>query len=200
MRWAAVRGAVFGIAVMAAVPALADEIADKLEAARTAYSHADALRTLAALQAAETALTVKLVDQFGRIMPPPPAGWDATPSESQSLDEVGGGLTVTRGYQKGASVLTASLIVDNPSVANSIALFQPATGSTDGAVGWKPVKLGAENALVRFDPPNREGEILLVIQGRAALQIEGSEIDGEQILVDTAQGWNLVQLRKLLGS
>jgi hypothetical protein len=97
-------------------------------------------------------------------------------------------------------VLTASLIVDNPSVANTIALFQPASGTTEAAPGWKAVKLGAENALVRYDSPNREGEIVLVIQGRAALQIEGSEIASDEILVDAAQGWNLVQLRKLLGS
>src|SRR5271169_4817678 len=115
MRWVAVGGAVLGVSLATAAPASADETGDKIEQARTAYGRGDTLHTLADLQAAESALTAKLVDQFSHVMPPPLAGWEATASEAQPLDEAGGGLTVTRGYQKGDTVLNASLIVDNPS-------------------------------------------------------------------------------------
>jgi hypothetical protein len=199
MRWTCVGGAAFGLASLLAISAQADDISDKLDAARTAYGKSDSLRTLEALQSLEGTLTTKLVEQFAKTMPQPPSGWEASPPESQPLDAVGGGLTVTRAYQKGDAALNATLIVDNPSVANTVALIQSPGAPPAGEVGWKGVKIGTDDAMVRFDPANREGEIMLAIQNRAALQIEGSEIASEQILTEAAQGWNLALLKKLLG-
>jgi hypothetical protein len=197
MRWIAALGAV--VAVSVATPVLADEIGDKLEAARSAYGHGDALHALESLQAAQSTITAKLVEQFSHTMPPPPAGWQGSDAESQPLDTIGGGLTITRGYQKGESTLNASLLIDNPAVANIVALFQPNSNLAGGDGGWRSVTIGGEPALLRFNAANREGEIVLIVQGRAALQIEGGEIASEQWLTDAAQGWNLPQLKKLLG-
>lgn len=199
MRRACVYGAIASVASILVTPAHADEVSDKLDAARAAYGKSDALRALEALQAIEGTLTAKLVEQFAHVLPQPLPGWEAAAPESQQLDAVGGGLTVTRGYQKGDAALNASLIVDNPSVANTVALFQTTAGPPAGEVGWKAVKVGSEDAMIRFDPANREGEIVLAIQNRAALQIEGSEIGAEQILTDAAQQWNFALLKKLLG-
>ena len=185
-----------GVWAAGAIAARADDISDKLDAARGAYARADALRALEALQAAETALTARLTDQFAKALPPPPAGWEASPPDSQPLDAIGGGITITRGYQKGEAALNAELIVDNPAVGNAQALFAP-TGPAGGA-GWKSVKIGGEDALLRFDAANKDGEIVITLLGRAALQIEGSEIASDQPLTDLAQGWNLTLLKKLL--
>lgn len=200
MRWSAIIGAMAATGTLCATPALADEVGDKIEAARVAYGHGDALRTLEALQAAEANLTGRLVDQFARTLPAPPAGWEATTADSQVLDTIGGGITVTRGFQKGEAALNASLLVDNPAVANIIALFQPGSSALSGDGGWRTVNIGGENALLRFDAANRDGEIVMVIAGRAALQVEGSEIAADQVLIDLAQGWNLPALKKLLGA
>ena len=198
-----VKAALWGAGLLALVAAAgsarADDIADKIDAARQANGRGDTLKTLAALQAAEASLAAKLVEQFARVMPPAPNGWDASAPESEPLDAVGGGLTVTRGYQNNDAVLSATLTVDNPSVANSAALFQPGPGTAEPGFAWRAVKVGAETAMLRFDSANGEGEIVLVIQSRAALQIEGSNIASEQILTDAAQGWNLALLHKLLG-
>lgn len=200
MRWYAIFGAVTAIGALCATLASADEVGDKIEAARSAYGHGDALRTLEALQAAEANLSGKLVDQFARTLPAPPAGWEATTADSQTLDSIGGGITVTRGFQKGEAALNASLLVDNPAVANILALFQPGNGAPAGDGGWRTVNIGGESALLRFDAANREGEIVMVIAGRAALQVEGSEIAADQVLIDLAQGWNLPAIKKLLGA
>jgi len=199
MRWTSVGAAVFALASTIAAPARSDDISDKLDAARAAYAKSDSMRTLAALQSLESALTAKLVEQFSKAMPQPPAGWEASAPESQPLDAVGGGLTVTRAYQKGDAALNATLIIDNPSVANTMALLQSPSAPPPGEVGWKMVKIGSDDAMIRFDPTNHEGEIMMAIQNRAALQIDGSEIASEQILTEAAQGWNLALLKKLLG-
>lgn len=197
MRWTAALSVM--IAASAAMPALADEAGDKLEQARSAYGRGDGLHALEALQAAQNAITTKLVEQFSHVLPPAPAGWQASEAESQPLDTIGGGLTITRGYQKGESTLNATLLVDNPAVANILALFQPNSSIAAGDGGWKSVSVGGEVALLRFDAANREGEIVIALQGRAALQLEGGEIADAQVLTATAAGWNLAQLKKLLG-
>ena len=197
--WGAALVAALVAASIADAPARADEVSDKIDAARGANNHGDMMRTLASLQSAEAAVAARLVEQMGHVLPPPPAGWEATAPESEPLDEVGGGLTVTRGYQKGESVLNATVIVDNPSVANSVALFQGGTQGGDAGAGWKPVKVGTENAMLRFDASSKEGEIVVVVQSRAALQLEGSGVGSEQELLDIAQGWNVALLKKLLG-
>ncbi len=187
-------------ALAAASAAWADEVGDRLEAARSAYARGDALRALEAVQAAQGALNGRLVEQFAKTLPPAPQGWEASVPESQPLDLIGGGITITRGYQKGEATLNASLLIDNPAVANIVSLFQPGSGPPGGEGGWKTVAVGGETGLLRFDAANHEGEIVLAIQSRAALQIEGGEIADEKILLNAAQGWNLTLLRKLLGS
>jgi hypothetical protein len=196
MRWIAALGAM--VAVAAATPVMADDVGDKLDAARAAYAHGDALRTLEALQAAQRGITAKLVERFTHVLPPALPGWQAGDTTSQTLDTIGGGLTVARGYLKGEATLNASLLVDNPAVASTAALFQPGAAAASGG-GWKTVTVGDETALLRFNAANREGEIVMAVQNRAALQIEGGEIATEQSLIDAAQGWNLAQLRQLLG-
>ncbi len=197
------RAGVVAVALILAVgtrgPARADDIGGQLDAARAAFAKGDSLRTLESAQAAVGALTAKLAEQFTRVLPPPPAGWEAGAASSQPLDEVGGGLTISRGYQKGEAALSVALILDNPAVATAQAMFQPG-GIPAGEAGWSHVRIGADDALLRFDPANRDGEILLVLQGRALLQIEGSEIDSQAILTDTAKGWGIGALKKLLGS
>ena len=179
--------------------AQADEVGDRLAQANSAYARGDSLRALEAVQAVQGSLTGRLVDQFAKALPPAPAGWEAAAPESQSLDLVGGGLTITRGYQKGEATLNASLLIDNPAVANIVALFQPGSPPPGGAGGWKTIAIGSETALLRFNAANHEGEVVLAIQGRAALQIEGGEIPDEKILLGAAQGWNFGLIKKLLG-
>lgn len=181
----------------AAQPALADDISTQLEQARAAYVRNDPLHALSALQATINMLNTRLADVFGKTLPPPPAGWDAGTIETQSLDSIGGGVTVTRAYTKDNASLNAALIVDNPAVNSSVAMFQ--TGSQEAAQpGWTHLKINDTDALLRYDSANRAGEILIVVGDRVLLQIEGTDINKDVILVETAKGWNIPAIRKLL--
>lgn len=176
-----------------AQPVRADDISVQIDSARTAYGRGDGLHTLSALQSAVNALNAKLADQLGKIMPPPPPGWDASAPEAQSLDSVGGGVAVARGYTKDTATLNAMVMVDNPAIGNGGA-------SLNGKPGWSRIKLGSEEAMLRFDPQTRTGEVILLVGERALLQVEANDIGSPDALVDAAKGWNLAGLRKLLGS
>jgi hypothetical protein len=179
-----------------ASPSLAEDVSAHIESARNAYGRGDQLRTLSNLQEALRVLDDRLTDQFGKLLPPAPDGWDPTPAEGQPLDSVGGGLLVSRSYSKGEAALSATMTIDNPSVAASVAALRsdaPAGG------GWSRLKVGNDDALLRFDPASRSGEITMVVGDRVLLQVEGTEITKVDDLVDIAKGWNTAAIRKLIG-
>jgi hypothetical protein len=179
-------------------PVWADDVGAQIDAARTTYGKGDALHTLSALQAAVDLLQGHLSDQFAKTMPPPPAGWEAGAASSVALDSIGGGLTVSRAYTKGDSTLNASLVIDNPSVEATVTMFRNSTQLT-AQPGWSRVKVGADDAILRFDASSRAGEISILVGERALLQIEGTDINKDDVLLDAAKGWNVAALRKLLG-
>jgi hypothetical protein len=174
----------------------AEDVAGHIESARGAYGRGDQLHALANLQAALRLLNDRLTDQFGKFLPPAPAGWDLGTAESQSLDNVGGGLIVSRSYSKGEAALNVTLTIDNPAVGTSASMLR---SGADVGNGWSRLKLGTDDALLRFDPTSRSGEITMVLGERVLLQVEGTEIAGDGVLVEIAKGWNMAGIRKLVG-
>lgn len=176
-----------------AAPAFADEVSTNIDAAKGSYGRGDGLHALTALQTATAQLTQQLGAQLAKALPPTPAGWEAAGVEWQGLEGIGSGLTVTQAYSKGDATLNLSLIIDNASVTGSGQ--QPANRP-----GWSKVHVGSEEALLRFDPATRAGEVLIQLGDRALLQIEGNEITSENLLIDTAKGWNVSAVKRLLQS
>ena len=182
----------------AAQPLKADDVSNGIDAARGAYGKGDQLHALSALQAAIKVLNGHLFGQFAKMLPPPPDGWEGAAAEAESLDSIGGGLTVTRAYTKGDATLNASLIVDNPAVAASAAMFQTAA-QLASKPGWSHLKFGNDDILLRFDATTRSGEIMMLVGDRVLLQIEGNEIAKGDVLIETNKGWNVAGIRKLIG-
>lgn len=185
--------------VVLALPALAaDNVPAQIDAARAAYQKNDLPRTARALEAALADIHDRLGRAFADAMPAPATGWQADPPEFQGLGQVGGGLSVSRAYGKGETSLNATLFLDSPAVeAASALLANPA--ATAAQPNMKRVKVGAEDALLRFDNSTKSGEITLVLNNRVLLEIEGENLASADILTDTAKGWNVAKIRTLAG-
>ena len=199
MGWAA-KLCMGGVGVLAlCVPAwAADQVPAQIDAARAAYQKNDLPRTARALEAALQDIHDRLGKALADTMPPASAGWQADPPEIQGLGQVGGGLVVTRAYGKGESSLNASLFLDSPAVEAAGALFSnPAAPAAQP--NMKRIKLGAEDALLRFDASNKAGEVTMVLGGRILLSIEGDNIASADVLTDAAKGWNVAKIRSLGG-
>jgi hypothetical protein len=179
--------------------AWADDISNQVETARAAYAKGDQLHALSALQAAVGQLSERLLGQFGKLLPPVPQGWEASPPELQPLDSIGGGFSVTQAYSKGESTLNVSLIVDNPTVGSSASMIRESAQQV-ARPGWARLKLGADDALLRFDPQTRAGEIMIVVGGRVLLQVEANDIGKDDVLIDMLRGWNIAAVRKAVES
>ncbi len=181
---------------VATVAVAADSIPTRIEAGRAAYARGDLARAAAELEAAILELHGRLGKALTEFMPPALAGWQAEAAESMPLSGSGGGLAVTRAYSKSESTMNASLILDSPAVSAAAGQFS-ANASTQSNI--RRLKVGSEDALLRWDGGNRAGEITIVIGNRAVLQIEGDGLASGDLLVDAAKGWNVSAIRKLLG-
>lgn len=187
------------LGVAMALPAFAaDNVPGQIDAARAAYLKNDLPRTARALEAALADIHDRLGRSFADTMPPPASGWQAEPPEFQGLGQVGGGLSVSRAYAKGEASLNATLFLDSPAVEAAAALLaNPA--ATAAQPNMKRIKVGGEDALLRFDNSTKSGEITLVLNGRVLLEIEGESLANGDILVETAKGWNVAKIRTLSG-
>jgi hypothetical protein len=182
------------LAALWAFPAqAADTVPTRLDTARAAHAKGDLARAVTELEAAVAELQGRLGKILGEFLPPPPAGWQAEAVETHSLAGSGGGLAVTRAYGRDDSTLNISLIIDSPAV--SAAASQLAASALPNT---RKVKIGAEEASLRWDARGRNGDVLMVLGPRVLLQIEGDNLTNSEILSDTATGWNLGGIRKAL--
>lgn len=182
-----------------AAPAFAaDDVPARIDAARAAFQKGDLPRAARELDAALRQLHERLGHSLAETLPPPLIGWQADASEIQGLGQVGGGLSVTRAYSHNESSLNASLILDSPAVEAAAALLaNPA--ATAAQPNMKRVRIGAEDALMRYDNSTKSGEITLVLGSRVLLEIEGENLANGDVLMDVAKGWNVAKIRALSG-
>jgi hypothetical protein len=182
------------LAALWAMPVQAAEsVSSRLEAARSAHARGDLARAALELEAALTELHARLGKQLGEFLPSPPSGWQAEPAETQSLAGSGGGLAVTRAYGRDDGTINASVIIDSPAV--SAAVSQLAAFPQPNS---RQVKVGGEDAVMRWDTQGRNGEVLMVLGPRILLQIQGDNLPSSDVLGEIAKGWNLAGIRKAL--
>jgi len=176
----------------------ADTVPAQIEAARVAYQKNDLSRTARALEAALTDIHDRLGKALAETMPPAATGWQADPPEVQGLGQVGGGLAVTRAYSQNQASLNASLFLDSPAVESAAALFaNPAAAAAQP--NMKRLKVGGEDALLRYDSSTKTGEITVVLGNRVLLSIEGDNIANADALTEAAKGWNIGKIKGLAG-
>ena len=172
-------------------PARAAEFQSRLDAAKAFQQKGDLARAAHELEVALTDLQDRLGRSLMPLMPKPLAGWQGEEAEYEGLGGAGGGLSITRAYTKEDASLNASIIIDNPVVDGP-----PDRDSAPGTV--KKIKMGNDEAALRWDSQANSGEITMVLSKRVLLQIEGEGIASGDILVEQAKGFDVAAIRKAL--
>ncbi len=163
-----------------------------IDAARGYMQKGDIARTAHELEVALLDLQDRLGRSLSDQMPAPLSGWAAEEAEYEGLGSTGGGLSVTRGYTKGDASLNASLILDNPAV-------DEAQGQSTGQAAAKTIKLGNEDATLRWDSSSHSGEITVVLSHRVLIQITGDSLDSDDALMTMAKSMDMAKIRKIIG-
>jgi hypothetical protein len=97
-------------------PARADDVADQIHEALTAYGNKDFTTAIAGLQAALNLLRQMRADVYGSLLPAAMDGWTADKVEtiSAGVAMAGGGTGASRKYHKGDAEVTVSILADSP--------------------------------------------------------------------------------------
>lgn len=94
----------------------ADDVTDQINQALQAYEKHDLATAASALDAAGRLLRQSAADNWKAALPAPLTGWTASDADSVIVAAaiLGGGVQVSRTYQKGDLSVEISLIVDSP--------------------------------------------------------------------------------------
>ncbi len=195
------RGPAAIVAALAlATPALADDITDQLDAGKALYEKGEYAKALAELQFAINDIQKKVSERYVAVMPAAPAGWEADEPEAQSGAMLGGGQVISRRYheQNGDGQMTLQLSVDIPMIqAMSAMLTNPALISADPQA--KRVRVGGENAVLKWNAPNKSGEVTMVLGNRILAQLEGQNLKSDAVLQDFMKNWDMKPLKAAAG-
>lgn len=182
------------LAVAATPVTAADDVPARLDAARAAYAKGDLARAAHEVEAALQQMHDRLGKALADTLPQLPGAWKGDEAEIQGLGQIGGGLSVTRAYTKGDASLNASLLLDSPASESAAALLTDAVNQPH----LKVIKVGADDAVLRFDASAHSGEVTMVIANRVVLEIEGDDITSADPLIEAARAWNVARIRTLL--
>src|SRR4051795_13134540 len=183
------RIAAAAILLVAAPACAADEVIEAMDQARKAYQGGDLAGAKQSLDLASQLIGQKNADAFGKLLPPPLAGWKADEVQTTSLGAVGfGASTASRHYTnaKGdsvevqitgdsAMVMQFATVLNNPAIA--------------GAMG-KLVRVGSQRAVQA-----QNGDIHMVINSKYLVMVSGSGNANDKLAY--AQAVDVAKLSKM---
>ncbi|MCC6469955.1 MAG: hypothetical protein IT563_16650 [Alphaproteobacteria bacterium] len=201
-------------------PAPAASAAPRIDAAKQLYQQGKLLQSADELQAAVTAIYSQLGKTYGQTLPPAPAGWVIDQPDPQRLALMGGDASGMREYKPnvpppaaqpqamapgqpgqppaGPPRMNARIVLDGEAIRAMTPLFGPTLPpGTPPTV--RKVRIGAEDALVAYDPNMRAGEVSILVGGRILLQVEGEGVANADPMIQTMQAWKVADLKRLAG-
>ncbi|MBW7848892.1 MAG: hypothetical protein H3C38_00175 [Rhodospirillales bacterium] len=172
-----------------ATPAFADAVTDRIDRAFALYRDGALADAAIALGAAALDVQTRLGNALAEVMPTPPDGWQAGAAHVSAMGPIGG-LTVSRDYRGADGVMDAAVVVGSPAVAGVASLIgEPGVLATQP--GLRLVRLGDRDALLRWEPSTRSGQVMTVLGQTVLVQVVGRGVaDGEE-LVALMRAWDL---------
>lgn len=158
------------LALLAAMPAAADQIEDAIEASLKAYRAGDVALAKEELDFAAQLLAQKKAEGLTGFLPQALPGWARKIEDPQAMAGAGvmGGITARAEYHADGDRRSVSIqmMADNPMVASMAAML--GNPAAMGAMG-KVIRVGRQKAVL-----TRQGQIQALVAGRVLVQVEGS--------------------------
>jgi hypothetical protein len=121
-------------------------------------------------------------ERMKAMLPEPLAGWEGKDASAQALGSaiLGGGVTVSREYKKGASTVSIEIVSDSP-VLQSV-LMMVNNPMFAGAGGGKLETVKGQRAILKYDAGKKTGELFVVVASRFVVTIKGRPAAREELL------------------
>jgi hypothetical protein len=121
-------------------------------------------------------------EKMKRLLPEPPAGWQAGEASAQALGAaiLGGGVTVSRDYKKGDSTVSVEIVSDSPVLQSVLMMINNPMFA--GAGGGKLETLKGQRAIFKYENSKKSGELYVVVASRFVVTIKGRQVAKEEML------------------
>lgn len=169
--------------VLSAQPLLAeDNVLSTIKEAIRQYQAGDYTGASSNLDYASQLVRQQKSEKMKGLLPPAPAGWRAGEASAQALGAaiLGGGVTVSRDYTKGASVVSVEIVSDSPVLQSVLVMINNPMFA--GAGGGKLETVKGQRAIIKYENTKTSGELYIVVAQRFVVTIKGRQVAREDLL------------------
>jgi len=163
-------------------PVWADDVLTTIDQAVTQYKSGDFAAAASNLDYASQLIRQKKSEKMKELLPKPLDGWKAEPANAQAVGTAvfGGGITVSRVYNRDPSSVTIEIVSDSPVLQSVIMMLNNPMFA--GASGGKLQMIKGRRAIIKYDEADRSGEVNLVIASRFMVTVKGERVDEKDLL------------------
>jgi hypothetical protein len=161
--------------------ASADDVTDAINEALQSYQAGKYSDAMTSLNYASQLIGQKKGGDLQSLLPQPLAGWEAEEATSQAVGAamLGGGVTTERTYNKGSSSVRIQIVADSPLIQSMMMMFS--NPMMAGADGGKMEKISGEKAIVKYNAPQKDGNINIVVANRFLVTLDGNDVSLEDL-------------------
>jgi hypothetical protein len=160
----------------------ADDVLTTIEEAVRQYKSGDYAGSASNLDYASQLIRQKKSEKMKELLPEPLTGWNAEPANAQAVGTAvfGGGVTVSRDYNKGSATVSIEIVSDSPVLQSVLMMLNNPMFA--GASGGKLETVKGQRAIVKYDPASQSGELNIVVAGRFMVTVRGQKVEKDDLL------------------
>jgi hypothetical protein len=164
------------------VRAAEDNVLSTIKEAVRQYQAGDYTGASSNLDYASQLVRQQKSEKMKALLPDAPSGWQAGEASAQALGAaiLGGGVTVSRDYTKGASTVSVEIVSDSPVLQSVLMMIKNPVFA--GAGGGKLETLKGQRAIIKYDGNKKGGELYIVVASRFVVTIKGRQVPREDLL------------------
>ena len=184
--------------VLAGFAAAADDVLDSIGEGVQAYKDGNFQEAVSSLEFAMGLIRDLQVASLADALPGDILGYTSEDVEGSSMPAafMGGGMSVTRRYKKSPSAVTITLVANSPMLSSMSMMM----GAMAQAPNTKRVRIKGNKGTLKWEAARRYGEVNLMLLNSMLVKIEGSQVDGPEVLEQFAEAVDYKKLKLFLAS
>lgn len=182
--------------------AVADEITQQIDQARSYYEDGELASAIGELEFALQAMRSQVAVGYLATFPQPAAGWTMQgddDAQTGAAPLVGAMLQRTYRRDDGEGTIEAQLMTGGGFMQGLAAMFM-----NPQIMAAQPnaerIRVGRENAVLTFDPTDRSGQLMLDLGGKVSIMLQGSGLDDGTPMTELIDRWDLQKVKEIAGS
>ena len=159
-----------------------DTVLSTIKAATRQYQAGDYSGSASNLDYASQLIRQKKSEKMKDLLPEPLPGWDGKEASAQALGAavLGGGVTVSRDYTRGASTISVEIVSDSPVLQSVLMMLNNPVFA--GAGGGRLETVKGNRSVLKFDSGKKSGELYIVVASRFVVTVKGRQVAREDLL------------------